>query len=60
MFRLTTTIGRLARRLHPDSGQTLVEYVMILTFVSITVVAALKLIASPVGRFFSEVGNAFP
>jgi Flp pilus assembly pilin Flp len=54
----TVLRGELPAALEGDEGQTLVEYALILVFISIAVIAALTFLAGDISSFFTTVGNA--
>jgi len=43
-----------------ESGQTLVEYALILTLIALASVAALTILGGKISGLFEEAGSAFP
>jgi pilus assembly protein Flp/PilA len=43
-----------------EKGQGLVEYAIILTFVAIVVIAAVRIVGPKVGNTFSSINNSIP
>ncbi len=53
-------VKRVLRWLREESGQTLVEYGLIVALVSIAVIGALLLLGGGIDDVFQTVVNAFP
>ncbi len=48
-----------ARLFREESGQDLIEYVLVIALVSVTLVAALGGLKDDIGALFGQISNAF-
>jgi pilus assembly protein Flp/PilA len=58
--RLNYFINRISFRSKSETGQTLVEYGLLLILIAVVVILAVKLVGQNTNNLFNEVGTKYP